>query len=128
MRQTAGQDGHRALFNNAAQAWNHAFYWRSLVSAVTGCHLYFAHRVTFLPAELGHTVAAGSVLAVHPEEADGAFTRLWQEDYFLRRISVKKATGYEVYCAQRTHLLAEGDGFEPWSPRKTKDAFRGFPV
>ena len=30
LRQTAGQDGHRALFNNAAQAWNHAFYWRSL--------------------------------------------------------------------------------------------------
>ncbi|MCI0429672.1 MAG: superoxide dismutase [Rhodospirillales bacterium] len=28
--QTAGQDRHRALFNNAAQAWNHAFYWRSL--------------------------------------------------------------------------------------------------
>lgn len=27
---TAGQDGHRSLFNNAAQAWNHAFYWRSL--------------------------------------------------------------------------------------------------
>jgi superoxide dismutase, Fe-Mn family len=30
IRQTAGQDAHRALFNNAAQAWNHAFYWRSL--------------------------------------------------------------------------------------------------
>ena len=30
IRQTAGQDSHRALFNNAAQAWNHAFYWRSL--------------------------------------------------------------------------------------------------
>lgn len=30
IQQTAGQDGHRALFNNAAQAWNHAFYWRSL--------------------------------------------------------------------------------------------------
>lgn len=30
IRQTFGQDGHRALFNNAAQAWNHAFYWRSL--------------------------------------------------------------------------------------------------
>ena len=29
MRQTTGQDGHRPLFN-AAQAWNHAFYWRSL--------------------------------------------------------------------------------------------------
>lgn len=30
LQQTARQDRHRALFNNAAQAWNHAFYWRSL--------------------------------------------------------------------------------------------------
>ena len=30
LRQTVGQDSHRTLFNNAAQAWNHAFYWRSL--------------------------------------------------------------------------------------------------
>lgn len=30
IEQTAGQDRHRTLFNNAAQAWNHAFYWRSL--------------------------------------------------------------------------------------------------
>lgn len=30
IRETAGKDSHRALFNNAAQAWNHAFYWRSL--------------------------------------------------------------------------------------------------
>jgi superoxide dismutase, Fe-Mn family len=27
---TAGHDNHRALFQNAAQAWNHAFYWDSL--------------------------------------------------------------------------------------------------
>jgi superoxide dismutase, Fe-Mn family len=27
---TAGKPEHRKLFNNAAQAWNHAFYWRSL--------------------------------------------------------------------------------------------------
>ena len=27
---TAGQDRHRALFRNAAQAWNHAFYWNSM--------------------------------------------------------------------------------------------------
>ncbi len=31
IQQTAKEDRHRALFNNAAQAWNHAFYWRSLV-------------------------------------------------------------------------------------------------
>ena len=30
IQQTAGQERHRALFNNAAQAWNHAFFWRSL--------------------------------------------------------------------------------------------------
>lgn len=27
---TAGKPEHKELFNNAAQAWNHAFYWRSL--------------------------------------------------------------------------------------------------
>ena len=27
---TAGDDAHAALYNNAAQAWNHAFYWRCL--------------------------------------------------------------------------------------------------
>jgi Fe-Mn family superoxide dismutase len=30
IQQTAGHERHRALFNNAAQAWNHAFFWRSL--------------------------------------------------------------------------------------------------
>ena len=30
VQKTARQDRHRILFNNAAQAWNHAFYWRSL--------------------------------------------------------------------------------------------------
>jgi superoxide dismutase, Fe-Mn family len=28
--QTAGKTEHAAIFNNAAQAWNHTFYWRSL--------------------------------------------------------------------------------------------------
>jgi Fe-Mn family superoxide dismutase len=36
IQQTAGQERHRALFNNAAQAWNHAFYWRSLRPASGG--------------------------------------------------------------------------------------------
>ena len=30
IQQTAASGSQRALFNNAAQAWNHAFYWRSL--------------------------------------------------------------------------------------------------
>lgn len=28
--ETAGKEGKTAIFNNAAQAWNHAFYWQSL--------------------------------------------------------------------------------------------------
>ncbi|MEP6886614.1 MAG: superoxide dismutase [Gammaproteobacteria bacterium] len=30
VKATAGESEHAAIFNNAAQAWNHAFYWRSL--------------------------------------------------------------------------------------------------
>jgi superoxide dismutase, Fe-Mn family len=30
VRATAGQSEHGAIFNNAAQAWNHGFYWHSL--------------------------------------------------------------------------------------------------
>jgi len=30
IKATAGQSDHAAIFNNAAQAWNHTFFWRSL--------------------------------------------------------------------------------------------------
>jgi superoxide dismutase, Fe-Mn family len=30
VKATAGQSDHVAIFNNAAQAWNHAFYWRCM--------------------------------------------------------------------------------------------------
>jgi Fe-Mn family superoxide dismutase len=30
VQRVAGKSTHAALFNNAAQAWNHAFYWNSL--------------------------------------------------------------------------------------------------
>ena len=30
VKATAGESDHTAIFNNAAQAWNHTFYWRSL--------------------------------------------------------------------------------------------------
>ena len=33
---TAGKPEHAPIFNNAAQAWNHAFYWRSLSPAGGG--------------------------------------------------------------------------------------------
>jgi Fe-Mn family superoxide dismutase len=31
IRATAGKSDHVAIFNNAGQAWNHSFYWRSLM-------------------------------------------------------------------------------------------------
>ena len=30
IRKTAGRPGEASIFNNAAQVWNHTFYWRSL--------------------------------------------------------------------------------------------------
>lgn len=30
VRATAGKTEHQAIFNNAAQVWNHTFYWRSM--------------------------------------------------------------------------------------------------
>ncbi|MEJ5349832.1 MAG: superoxide dismutase [Desulfosoma sp.] len=30
IKTTAGQANHQAIFNNAAQVWNHTFYWRSM--------------------------------------------------------------------------------------------------
>jgi Fe-Mn family superoxide dismutase len=30
VRETAGNESQRALFNNAAQAWNHEFFWHSM--------------------------------------------------------------------------------------------------
>ena len=39
---TAGQQEHAEVFNNAAQAWNHTFYWHCLTPQVAGdipCYL-----------------------------------------------------------------------------------------
>src|SRR6266550_8711529 len=30
IRKSAARRGHRAVFNNAAQAWNHTFFWHSM--------------------------------------------------------------------------------------------------
>jgi superoxide dismutase, Fe-Mn family len=47
IQQTARHDQHRALFNNAAQAWNHAFFWRSLRPGGGGQpHGDIAERIT----------------------------------------------------------------------------------
>ncbi len=36
VRASAGQERHAAVFNNAAQVWNHTFYWHSLAPAGKG--------------------------------------------------------------------------------------------
>jgi len=36
VRGSAGQERHAAIFNNAAQVWNHTFYWNSLAPAGKG--------------------------------------------------------------------------------------------
>jgi Fe-Mn family superoxide dismutase len=30
IKRSAGKDAHKKIFNNAAQAWNHTFYWHSM--------------------------------------------------------------------------------------------------
>ena len=34
--ETAGKEEHRKIFNNAAQAWNHTFFWNSLAPGAGG--------------------------------------------------------------------------------------------
>src|ERR1700728_5497994 len=58
---TAGDPEHAPIFNNAAQAWNHAFYWRSLRSggggvpapALKACSDSAVGRLEELQEELG---------------------------------------------------------------------------
>ena len=61
---TSGVAAHTAIFNNAAQAWNHAFYWRSLTPNGGGR----------LPAALAERVEAsfGSIDAMKTKLAAAA--------------------------------------------------------
>jgi len=67
IRETAGAPEHTQLFNNAAQAWNHAFYWRSLRPASDG----------IVPPALKVRIDAsfGSVNALKRELATAATTQ-----------------------------------------------------
>ena len=52
---SAGDPSKKVLFNNAAQAWNHAFYWRSLRPKAPSVPQAFARYVDALKAAaLGH--------------------------------------------------------------------------
>lgn len=72
IQQTAGQDSHRGLFNNAAQAWNHSFYWNSLQPGGGGTpHGELARRID---ADLGGYESFASQLAA---AAAGQFGSGW---------------------------------------------------
>ena len=52
---SAGDPSKKVLFNNAAQAWNHAFYWRSLRPKAPPVPQAFAGHVAALKAAaVGH--------------------------------------------------------------------------
>ncbi|MEN9362121.1 MAG: hypothetical protein RL095_3656 [Verrucomicrobiota bacterium] len=67
MRQTAGKKEHGGIFNNAAQVWNHTFYWKSLKPKGGG----------ELPADLKKAFDSsfGSVEAGKKALADAALTQ-----------------------------------------------------
>ncbi len=72
IRHSAAERGSRALFNNAAQAWNHEFYWRSMRSSGGGKpHGLIAERIEL---ELGGHEAFAEQFAA---AATGQFGSGW---------------------------------------------------
>jgi len=65
IRATAGQAEHVALFNNAAQIWNHTFYWKSLLPAGQS-------REVSAPLSVAVNKAFGSMEACNTALADAA--------------------------------------------------------
>jgi Fe-Mn family superoxide dismutase len=64
---TAGQADHVPIYNNAAQAWNHTFYWRSMQPKGSGAP----------PLELGALISSsfGDIEALKKEMATAATTQ-----------------------------------------------------
>jgi superoxide dismutase, Fe-Mn family len=64
---TAGQTDHVPIYNNAAQAWNHTFYWRSMQPKGGGTP----------PSELGALITSsfGDIEALKKEMATAATTQ-----------------------------------------------------
>ena len=69
---TAGIAEHTALFNNAAQAWNHAFYWRSM--RPPGTSSFPAELQVRIEASFGNLHALKAQLAA---AAKGLFGSGW---------------------------------------------------
>lgn len=70
VKATARQSHHVAIFHNAAQAWNHTFYWQSLKPKGGG----------EVPATLKRLMESsfGSVEACKKELAKAAVEEIWQ--------------------------------------------------
>ncbi len=67
---TAGQSAHVKIFNNAAQAWNHAFYWRSLKPAGGGVPPLTIRSL--IDASFGSVEACTAALATAATERFGS--------------------------------------------------------
>jgi Fe-Mn family superoxide dismutase len=109
---TAGEETHRALFQSAAQAWNHAFYWDSLsphggelrgpiaarIEAEFGGYAGFAEQ--FAEAAVGQfgsgwawlVVSGGELKVTHTDNADTPLAHgqvplltvdVWEHAYYL---------------------------------------------
>ena len=96
------------LFNNAAQAWNHAFYWESMTPDYEAPSAEFAAlREAFITEGVGHfasgwvwIVAEGGVLKViSTHDADTALKHpgtplivcdLWEHAYYLDYQNLRK--------------------------------------
>ena len=71
VRRTAGDPKHAAIFNNAGQAWNHHFYWRSLSPSSGKPSGKLLKR---LDADFG---GAGAFMDQFVEQATGQFGSGW---------------------------------------------------
>ncbi|MDO9007158.1 MAG: superoxide dismutase [Thiobacillus sp.] len=103
IRATAGKAEQTALFNNAAQTWNHAFYWDSLAPAGGGEP----------PPALKRMIEAsfGSVEACKQALSEAAMTQFGSGWAWLvldgKKISVMKTNGADnPLTCDKTPLLA----------------------
>ncbi len=105
---TAGQAAQAAVFNNAAQVWNHNFYWQSLRPRGGGEP----------PAELAHRLdeAFGSVAACKKELAAAAMAQFGSGWAWLvadgERLRVVKTSNAELPLTQGLRPLLTVDVWE----------------
>jgi Fe-Mn family superoxide dismutase len=108
VKAAAGQSDHTAIFNNAAQAWNHAFYWRSMKPKGGGEP----------PAALKRLMEGsfGSVEACKKELANAAVTQFGSGWAWLvqagEKLSILKTGNANTPLTQGTNALLTIDVWE----------------